>query len=102
MNMVSYVAYIIFLAVFILFNFCTVPTWLDYLLISWTFTHLIEEIREMIVADDSLQRGRFAKWWEDLYNKFDAGSVATFIAGAVLKLTAPETKDYGFEFLLAE
>jgi hypothetical protein len=49
----------------------------------------------MVVANDSLQRGRFQKWWEDLYNKLDAASQLTFIAGTALKLTAPETRYEG-------
>ena len=97
MNMISYFLYIIFFATFLLRCFCIIPTWLDWLLIFWTFTLFVEEIRQMVVADDSLQRRRFGKWWEELYNKFDAASELSFIAGAVLKLTAPETKDSGFK-----
>ena len=94
-------AYIIFFANFLLYNFCTIPTWRDYLLISWTATHLTEEIRKITVAYDSVKRKRVWKYLKDQYNILIAGSVVTFIIGAALKLTAPEKKEYGLESLLA-
>ena len=92
MNIATYFVYLILFATFLLRKFCIIPTWLDWLLIAWTVTLFVEEIRQMVVANDSLQRGRFQKWWTDLYNKLDAASQLTFIAGTVLKLTAPETR----------
>ena len=95
MNIATYFVYLLLFATFLLHKFCLIPTWLDWLLIFWTLTLLFEEIRQSFGANDSLQRGRFREWWTDLYNKFDAASLLTFIAGAALKLSSPEARFEG-------
>jgi hypothetical protein len=65
-------------------------------------TLLFEEIRQSFGANDSLQRGRFREWWTNLYNKLDAASLLTFIAGAALKLSSPETKFEGAQLCPTE
>ena len=95
MNIAACFVYLLLFASFLLRQFCIIPTWLDWLLIFWTFTVFIEEIRQSFGSNDSLKRGRFREWWTDLYNKFDAAFLVTFIAGTALKLTSPVTRFEG-------
>ena len=79
-NMTFYLLYLALFAYVLTANFCLRPSIAEYVIISWVFTFVLEEVRQILHEPGGV-REKFATWISYLANMFDSTAFSLFIIG---------------------
>ena len=79
-NMTFYLLYLALFAYVLTANFCLRPSIAEYVIISWVFTFVLEEVRQILHEPGGV-REKFVTWISYLANMFDSTAFSLFIIG---------------------